>query len=84
MRLIGEGRVLIKAPVTKDDVSIGGIVLSNNKVIESFTGEVVQSNYAEVDVGSVVCYKKLRGDTQKVDGVDYVILEAEDILLVTE
>lgn len=83
-KLIGEDRVLIKAPEVKEDVSALGIVLSSEKVVVSYSGEVVQSNYPTVLVGATVCYKKMRGDTQVIEGETYIILEAEDILLVED
>jgi chaperonin GroES len=87
-------RIIVEA-AAKEEKSAGGIILPDTaqekpqrgKVLAVGPGKRLDSGaLAEIDVavGDVVMYGKYGGTEVKVDGADYIILRADDILAVVE
>ncbi len=87
-------RIIVEA-AAKEEVSAGGIILPDSaqekpqrgKVIAVGPGKRLDSGQLApigVNVGETVLYGKYSGTEVKVEGNDYVILRAEDVLGVLE
>ncbi len=87
-------RIIVEA-AAKEEVSAGGIILPDSaqekpqrgKVIAVGPGKRLDSGQLApvgVNVGETVLYGKYSGTEVKVEGTDYVILRAEDVLGVLE
>ncbi|MDH4388868.1 MAG: co-chaperone GroES [Fimbriimonas sp.] len=87
-------RLIVKA-AEKEQVSAGGIILPDSAQEKPQRGEVLAAGSGktldsgtlaplDVKVGDVVYYGKYSGTEVKVDGEDYVILRADDVLAVVE
>ncbi|MEI7577103.1 MAG: co-chaperone GroES [Armatimonadota bacterium] len=87
-------RLIVKA-AEKEQVSAGGIILPDSAQEKPQRGEVLAAGPGkrldsgtlaplDVEVGDVVYYGKYSGTEVKVDGEDYVILRADDVLAVVE
>ena len=87
-------RIILEA-AQKEERSAGGIILPDTaqekpqrgKVLAVGPGKRLDSGQlapVDVKVGDTVLYGKYGGTEVKVDGSDYVILRAEDILAVLE
>jgi chaperonin GroES len=87
-------RIIVEA-AAKEERSAGGIILPDTaqekpqrgKVIAVGPGKRLDSGQLApvgVNVGDTVLYGKYSGTEVKVDGTDYVILRAEDVLAVLQ
>lgn len=87
-------RIIVEA-APKEEKSAGGIILPDNaqekpqrgKVLAVGPGKRLDSGQLApvgINEGDTVLYGKYGGTEVKVDGVDYVILRAEDVLAVLE
>jgi chaperonin GroES len=87
-------RIIVEA-AAKEERSAGGIILPDTaqekpqrgKVLAVGPGKRLDSGQlAAIDIqaGDTVLYGKYGGTEVKVDGVDYIILRAEDVLAVVE
>jgi chaperonin GroES len=87
-------RIVIEA-AAKEEKSAGGIILPDTaqekpqrgKVLAVGPGKRLDSGQlAPIGVaeGDIVLYGKYGGTEVKVDGIDYIILRAEDVLAVLE
>ena len=87
-------RIIVEA-AAKEEISAGGIILPDaaqekpqrGKVLAVGPGKRLDSGQlAAIDIktGDTVLYGKYGGTEVKVDGVDYIILRAEDVLAVLE
>lgn len=87
-------RVIVE-PAAKEEKTAGGIILPDNAQEKPLKGKVLSvgpgkrldsGTLAPVDVktGDTVIYGKYAGTEVTVEGIDYVILRAEDILAVVE
>lgn len=85
-------RIVVKA-APKEDTTPGGIILPDTAQEKPLKGEVLavgpgkrldsgQLAPIDVKVGDTVIYGKYSGTEVTVDGEDYVILRADDILAV--
>jgi chaperonin GroES len=87
-------RIIVEA-AAKEEKSAGGIILPDTaqekpqrgKVLAVGPGKRLDSGQLaaiDVNVGDTVLYGKYSGTEVKVDGQDYIILRAEDVLGVLE
>jgi len=87
-------RIVVEA-AAKEEKTAGGIILPDTaqekpqrgKVLAVGPGKRLDSGQLapiDVNVGDTVLYGKYGGTEVKVDGMDYIILRAEDILGVVE
>lgn len=87
-------RIIVEA-AAKEEKSAGGIILPDTaqekpqrgKVLAVGPGKRLDSGQLaplDVNVGDTVLYGKYGGTEVKVDGKDYIILRAEDVLGVLE
>lgn len=79
-------RVVLK-PVEPEEATPSGIVLPDTAKTDNQTAEVVAAGAdedIEVSVGDVVVYRKYSGTDIKVEGDDYLVVEADDLLGVVE
>ena len=87
-------RIVVKA-ADKEQVSAGGIILPDTAQEKPQRGEVLavgpgktldSGTLAAIDVkvGDHVYYGKYSGTEVKVEGEDYIILRADDVLAVVE
>ncbi len=87
-------RIIVEA-AAKEEKTAGGIILPDTAQEKPLKGTVLavgpgkrldSGTLAEMDVkkGDTVIYGKYSGTEVTVDGADYVILRAEDILAVVE
>ncbi len=87
-------RIIVEA-AAKEEKSAGGIILPDTaqekpqrgKVLAVGPGKRLDSGQLaplDVQVGDTVLYGKYGGTEVKVDGNDYVILRAEDVLAVLQ
>jgi chaperonin GroES len=87
-------RIIVKA-AEKEQTTAGGIILPDTAQEKPMRGEVLAVGPGktldsgavatiDVKVGDVVYYGKYSGTEVKVDGEDYIIVRAEDILAVLE
>lgn len=83
-------RVIVE-PAAKEEVTAGGILLPDSAKEKPQRGTVLavgpgktfdsgETAPIDVQVGEVVLYGKYSGTEVTVDGTDYVILRADDIL----
>ncbi len=82
---LGE-RALVKM-VEREETTESGIVLPDTAKEKPQTAEVVAVGDAEevkVSQGDVIVFAKYSGTEIKLDGEDYMILDADDILGVVE
>ena len=86
-------RIVVEA-AAKEEKTAGGIILPDSAQEKPQRGTVLavgpgkrldsgQLAAIDVNVGDVVLYGKYSGTEVSVDGKDYVILRADDILAVT-
>lgn len=89
-----QDRIVVEA-AAKEEKSSGGIILPDSaqekpqkgKVLAVGPGKVLDSGKlapTDIKVGDTVLYGKYSGTEVTVDGTDYVILRAEDVLAVVE
>jgi chaperonin GroES len=87
-------RLVVEA-AAKESISAGGIILPDSaqekpqkgKVIAAGPGKRLDSGQLAtlgVSVGDTVLYGKYSGTEVSVDGNDYIILRADDVLAVVE
>ena len=85
-RPLGE-RALVKV-VEREETTESGIVLPDTAKEKPQTAEVVAvgefENGVKVNEGDVVVFAKYSGTEIKLDGEDYMILDADDILGIVE
>ena len=96
MKLRPIGDHLIVKPSAQEAVSASGIIIPETATKErSERGEIVavgEGKYREdgtrqpieLKVGDVVVFKKYAPDEIKIDGVEYLIIRAEDVMAVLE
>lgn len=80
---LGE-RVLIKVKASEEKTS-GGLIIpqaSQEKTQEGTVTAVGESDKITVKVGDNVMYDKYAGTSLKINGEDYLIIKAEEILAV--
>lgn len=81
MRILGN-RVLLKP--FKEETTKSGIILQPDKKRKS-EGEVISvGDNVDLKVGSRVVYSEFGGKETKIDGIEYEIVNYEDILAVYE
>jgi chaperonin GroES len=87
-------RIVVEA-AAKEERSAGGIILPDNAQEKPLKGSVLAVGPGkrldsgtlapiEVNVGDVVLYGKYAGTEVTVEGKDYIILRADDVLAVLE
>jgi chaperonin GroES len=87
-------RIVVEA-AAKEEKSAGGIILPDTaqekpqrgKVLAVGPGKRLDSGQLApigINAGDVVLYGKYGGTEVKVDGIDYIILRADDVLAVLE
>jgi chaperonin GroES len=84
-RPLGE-RALVKM-VEREETTASGIVLPDTAKEKPQTAEVVavgEADEVKVSQGDVIVFAKYSGTEIKLDGEDYMILDADDILGVVE
>ena len=80
-------RVIVK-PIAREQVTKGGIVLPDTAKEKPQRGEVVavgpgkDGNLMTVQVGDIVLYGKYSGQELSYEGVDYLIMREDDVLVV--
>lgn len=80
---LGE-RVLIKVKASEEKTS-GGLIIpqaSQEKTQEGTVTAVGESDKITVKVGDNVMYDKYAGTSLKINGEDYLIIKAEEILAI--
>ncbi|MCH5150043.1 MAG: co-chaperone GroES [Spirochaetales bacterium] len=80
---LGE-RVLIKVKASEEKTS-GGLIIpqaSQEKTQEGTVTAIGESDKITVKVGDNVMYDKYAGTSLKINGEDYLIIKAEEILAV--
>lgn len=85
MKIQPLGEKILLKPVMIAEKTAAGIYRSDAGEQKSQTGEVIAVGTDEditVKKGQDVLYKKFGGDEIKIDGVDYIIVNNEDILAV--
>jgi chaperonin GroES len=86
MKPIGD-RVIVK-PAPADEKTKGGIIIPDTVKEKPQRGEVVavgpgkDGNLMTVQVGDIVLYGKYHGQEITHEGVDYLILKEDEILVV--
>lgn len=79
-------RILVK-PVDAAEKTSGGIYIpatAQEKTQEALVVSVGSSEDIKVKVNDRVIHDKYAGTTIKVDGLDHIIIKAEDVLAVVE
>ncbi len=87
-------RIVVEA-AAKEEKSAGGIILPDNAQEKPQRGTVLavgpgkrldsgQLSAVDISIGDVVLYGKYAGTEVTVDGKDYIMLRAEDVLGVIE
>jgi chaperonin GroES len=78
-------RVLVR-PLEAEKVTNGGIFIPETAKEKPQTGEVVavsdDKEEIKVKVGQKVMFPKYNGTEIKIDGVEHIIIEAEDLLAI--
>lgn len=78
-------RVLVH-PLEAESVTSGGIYIPETAKEKPQTGEVVavgdDKEEIKVKVGQKVMFPKYTGTEIKIDGVDHIIMDAEDLLAI--
>src|SRR5712691_11120041 len=87
-----EDRIVVK-PSEEEQTTVSGIVIPDTAKEKPQEGQVVavgpgkfedgQRTPMDVAVGDKVIYSKYGGTEVKIDGVEYLILSARDVLAVT-
>lgn len=82
-------RVVVK-PAPADEKTTGGIIIPDTAKEKPQRGEVVavgpgkDGNAMTVSTGDVVLYGKYAGQELSHDGVDYLIMREDDILVILD
>ncbi len=82
-------RVVVK-PAPADEKTRGGIIIPDTAKEKPQRGEVVavgpgkDGNLMTVSVGDIVLYGKYAGQEIQYEGVDYLIMREDDILVILE
>ncbi len=82
-------RVVVK-PAPADEKTKGGIIIPDTAKEKPQRGEVVavgpgkEGNLMTVAVGDIVLYGKYAGQEIHYEGVDYLIMREDDILVILE
>lgn len=82
-------RVVVR-PAPADEKTKGGIIIPDTVKEKPQRGEVVavgpgkEGNLMTVQVGDIVLYGKYSGQELNYDGVDYLIMREDDILVVLQ
>ncbi len=82
-------RVVVK-PAAAEEKTKSGIIIPDTAKEKPQRGEVVavgngkDGNLMTVQVGDIVLYGKYAGQEMKYDGVDYLIMREDDILVVLD
>jgi chaperonin GroES len=80
-------RVIVK-PAPADEKTKGGIIIPDTAKEKPQRGEVIavgpgkDGNLMTVQVGDIVLYGKYSGQEISLDGIDYLIMREDDILVV--
>lgn len=86
MRPIND-RVVVK-PSPAEEKTAGGIIIPDTAKEQPQRGEVVAAgpgkdgNLMTVQVGDVVLYGKYAGQKVELDGVEYLIMREDDVLVI--
>ena len=85
MNLTPVGNKVVVKPITHDKQTESGIIVSGNTQTTHLKGTVAfVGSSKEVNVGDIVVFPEYAGQWTEVDGVEYVVLEVEDILAVVK
>jgi len=96
MQLRPVGDHLIVKPLPKEETSASGIIIPDTvdkerpergEVIAVGPGRMLengQRSIAEAKVGDKVVFKKYAPDEFKLDGVEYLVIKADDVMAVIE
>lgn len=82
-------RVVVK-PAAAEEKTKSGIIIPDTAKEKPQRGEVVavgkgkDGNLMTVQVGDIVLYGKYAGQELKYDGVDYLIMREDDILVILD
>ena len=82
-------RVVVK-PAPAEEKTLGGIIIPDTAKEKPQRGEVVavgpgkDGNLMTVQVGDIVLYGKYAGQELQYQGVDYLIMREDDILIILE
>ena len=80
-------RVIVR-PAAAEEKTAGGIIIPDTAKEKPQRGEVVavgpgkEGNLMTVQVGDIVLYGKYSGQELSHDGVDYLIMREDDILVI--
>lgn len=80
-------RVVIK-PATAEETTKGGIIIPDTAKEKPQRGEVVavgpgkDGNLMTVQIGDTVLYGKYAGQELNYEGVDYLIMREDDVLII--
>ncbi len=80
-------RVVVR-PAAADEMTKGGIIIPDTAKEKPQRGEVVSvgpgkdGNAMTVNVGDIVLYGKYAGQELNYEGVDYLIMREDDILVI--
>ena len=84
-----DDRVVVE-PLSAEETTAGGIVLPDSAKEKPQRGEVVSvgpgkdGNLMTVQPGDIVLYGKYAGQELQYNGVDYLIMREDDILVILE
>ncbi len=90
------GDHLIVKPVAKEEKSASGIIIPDTvnkerpergEIIAVGPGRMLengQRSVVDVKVGDQVVFKKYAPDEVKIDGVEYLVIKADDVMAVIE
>jgi len=79
-------RVLVEIKTSEEKTS-GGIVIpqtAQEKTQEGIVKEVGNLEDIKIKKGDIIIYDKYAGTEIKIDGKDYLLIKAEDILAIVE
>lgn len=79
------GNKVVVKPIQPDKQTESGIIVSGNTQSTHLKGRVeFVGSSKEVNVGDIIVFPEYAGQWTEVDGMDYIVLEVEDILAVVK
>lgn len=81
-------RVLIKS--VQEDITAGGVIIPDSTKERPKTGEIILVGPGKKDIemvllpGDTVLFGEYAGTKTKLDGIEYLIMQQDDVLMITK
>lgn len=77
-------QIIISVPKVEEEILSSGLVIPETAQEKPHTGVVTHSAHAEYKIGDVVMYRRYSGFNFELNDIEYLVIEAGDILVKLE